>query len=189
MLGPTSRLLCCCPTWWCVVFGAAPCRWYSQAGTPHLTATPTYNAADRTYTLRFKQARTILSAPTLRQSVVHARPCLPYCQLARWRQRPSSPARPLPCVRKSFYHCALVLLRSVLLTAHCDPHPPTHLTTTTAATTAAVGMLCRRRRPPLASPPRCRCSSRCAWACWAATARSCPSSCAGEGLLCGRCFR
>lgn len=33
------------------------CRWYSQAGTPRLTVTPTYNAADKTYTLRFKQVR------------------------------------------------------------------------------------------------------------------------------------
>lgn len=30
-------------------------KWYSQAGTPRLTVTPTYNAADKTYTLRFKQ--------------------------------------------------------------------------------------------------------------------------------------
>ncbi|KAL4441019.1 hypothetical protein ABPG77_010450 [Micractinium sp. CCAP 211/92] len=30
-------------------------KWYSQAGTPRLTVTPTYNAADQTYTLSFKQ--------------------------------------------------------------------------------------------------------------------------------------
>ncbi|PSC69009.1 puromycin-sensitive aminopeptidase isoform X1 [Micractinium conductrix] len=34
---------------------SALAKWYNQAGTPRLTAIPTYNPSEKTYTLRFKQ--------------------------------------------------------------------------------------------------------------------------------------
>ena len=107
-----------------------PRRWYSQAGTPRLTAVGTHNPSDRTYTLRLSQvwrACRVLAWATARLLAVrpHVHPCS------------SAAPRVLACCRQ----CS------------ADSQPAARALTSRSPTHG-----CRRPRCRLpASPPRSRC--------------------------------
>jgi aminopeptidase N len=72
-------------------------RWYSQAGTPHVHAHGTYDAAAQTYTLEFKQS---CAATANQSSKALCHPCVDRIGGKQWRSTATCGCKAAPTGRR-----------------------------------------------------------------------------------------